>query len=144
MRVGFACVENAGRSQMAAAFAATEAQERGIESRFEFVSGGTEPAESVHDHVAEAMLEVGIDIRDRRPSQLSRDEIDVLDVVVTMGCSDQEICPKTWRGDSRDWGVADPANKDLDAVRAIRDEIATRVSDLLDELNAPVVNKQVR
>lgn len=134
--VAFVCVENAGRSQMAAAFAARERARRGLEGAVDLRSGGTDPAAGVHGVAVEAMAEVGIDLSDARPREIARDELADADVVVTMGCSVDDVCPATWRGDARDWGLADPKGRSLAAVRPVRDEIETRVGALFDELQA--------
>lgn len=134
VRVAFVCVQNAGRSQMAHAFAERERERRDAEDRIEFVTGGTDPAAHVHDVVVEAMDEVGIDLSNRTPREITLDAIQDCDVVVTMGCSADDVCPAMWRGDSRDWNLDDPQGEDLDAVRDIRDEIEARVDALFDEL----------
>jgi protein-tyrosine-phosphatase len=136
MRVAFVCVQNAGRSQMAAAFARREIEARNVDDRIEVVTGGTDPAEGVHEEVVSAMREVGIDLGDQRPKEFTHDDAMAVDVVVTMGCSAEGVCPMTWRGDARDWALEDPAGRDLDAVREIRDEIRDRVDVLVDELLA--------
>jgi len=132
--VAFVCVENAGRSQMAAAFAERELAERDLDDEIAIVSGGTDPAEHVHGVVVEAMAEVGIDVSNREPREITPEELAAAGYVVTMGCSADDVCPATWRGDARDWGLDDPAGQDLDTVREIRDEIRRRVADLIDEL----------
>jgi len=134
LRVAFVCVQNAGRSQMAGALAERERARRGAESRVEFLTGGTEPADAVHPVVVEAMADVGIDLAGRTPRPITPDEIETCDAVITMGCSAEDVCPATWRGDSRDWGLDDPHGKDVDAVRDVRDEIEARVYALFDEL----------
>ena len=134
IRIAFVCVENAGRSQMAAAFARAAIEDRSRTDQIQVASGGTDPAEHVHDVVVEAMAERGIDIADAEPRTIPREEIMDVDYVITMGCSAEDVCPATWRGDSRDWGLDDPAGKPLGAVREIRDEIDERVESLLDEL----------
>jgi protein-tyrosine-phosphatase len=131
--VAFVCVENAGRSQMAAAFARQMVTERGLDG-VEVHSGGTDPATAVHPVVVEAMAERGIDVSDREPRLLPREDVMAMDVVITMGCSAQDVCPATWHGDSRDWDLADPGEQPLPAVREIRDEIENRVQTLLNEL----------
>lgn len=73
MRIAFVCVQNAGRSQMATAFAEQERAERGLEDDVEILTGGTHPADEVHDIVVEAMREVGIDLSDRTPQEVSTD-----------------------------------------------------------------------
>lgn len=134
--IAFVCVQNAGRSQMAAAFAERERREQGLEDQIELLTGGTDPADAVHDVVEDVMAEVGIDLSDRQPREITPDEIDSCDVVVTMGCSADGICPATWRGDARDWNLEDPHGRPLEAVREIRDEIRRRVEALFDELEA--------
>ncbi|WP_135805909.1 arsenate-mycothiol transferase ArsC [Halorussus marinus] len=133
VRVGFVCVQNAGRSQMATAFAERERERRGAEW-VEIVTGGTDPADRVHEAVVDTMREVGVDLADRTPREVSREELAACDYVVTMGCSASDVCPATWSGENRDWGLDDPDGRDPEAVRAIRDEIETRVGALFDEL----------
>ena len=117
----FVCVENAGRSQMAAAL-----YDRGARS------AGSRPAERIHPEVVEAMREVGIDLTGRRPRALERADVEWADVVVTMGCGDE--CPVIPGRRYLDWELDDPAGKGLDATRAIRDQIARRVDELGAEL----------
>jgi arsenate reductase len=121
MRALFVCVQNAGRSQMAEALYARA----GGEGR----SAGTAPAERVHPEVVEAMREVGIDLADRTPHRLESADAEWADVVVTMGCGD--ACPVLPGKRYVDWELDDPAGKPLDEVRAIRDEIAALVNDLV-------------
>jgi protein-tyrosine-phosphatase len=134
-RVAFVCVQNAGRSQMAAAFARQELAEREVDT-VEVVTGGTDPADHVHEVVVSVMDEVGIDLSDRTPQAFTHDDAMAADVVVTMGCSAEGVCPMSWRGDARDWALDDPHGRALDEVREIRDEIRRRVSALVDELLA--------
>ena len=126
-QVLFVCTRNAGRSQMAAAFLARSAGDR-VEVR----SAGSLPADDVHPEVVGAMAEVGIDLASARPRALDVDEVGRSDVVVTMGCGD--ACPVLPGRRYLDWPVEDPAGRDADAVRAIRDEIARLVEGLVDEL----------
>ncbi|MGM0398310.1 MAG: low molecular weight phosphatase family protein [Halobacteriota archaeon] len=133
-RVAFVCVQNAGRSQMAAAFARETVEERGMSDRIEVVSGGTDPADRVHPVVVEAMAERDIDIADRTPREISDEELFDSAVVVTMGCSAEDVCPVHWVGDERDWNLDDPHDRPLEAVRAIRDDIERRVDALLCEM----------
>jgi arsenate reductase len=130
--VAFVCVQNAGRSQMATAFAARERDERGLD--VEILTGGTRPADGVHPEVVEAMAEVGFDLSDREPREITFEEIQRADYVVTMGCAADDVCPAGWAGESRDWDLDDPDGRPPEAVAAIRDEIADRVAALLDEL----------
>lgn len=134
VQIAFVCVENAGRSQMAAAFAEREAARRGVNGSVDILRGGTRPAEHVHEVVVTAMAEVGIDIADRTPQALSSSELTEVDVVITMGCSAGDVCPAAWRGEARDWALENPRGKELRAVRETRDEIEQRVAALFDEL----------
>jgi arsenate reductase len=119
-KVLFVCVQNAGRSQMAQAFY----ERRGGEGR----SAGTRPAEHVHPEVVEVMHERGVDLAERRPRRLERDDAEWADLVVTMGCGDE--CPVVPGTRYVDWNLADPAGASMDEVRAIRDEIERRVAEL--------------
>ncbi|MFB6304501.1 MAG: low molecular weight phosphatase family protein [Haloferacaceae archaeon] len=136
VRLAFVCVRNAGRSQMAAAFAERERRERGLEDRVEVVTGGTDPAEEVHPVVVDAMAEAGLDVSDRVPRTVPTTELRSCDVVATMGCSTLSlgVDPDEAGVDVRDWALADPGGQDLAAVRAIRDEVERRVVALFDEL----------
>lgn len=137
VRVAFVCVQNAGRSQMSAAFAERERERRGLEDRVEILSGGTDPAERVHDVVVRLMDEEGFDLSDRAPREISTEELETCDFVATMGCSTLEL--DTSGGvDVRDWALDDPDGADLDDARAIRDEIEERVVALFDEVEARV------
>ncbi|WP_277752630.1 arsenate-mycothiol transferase ArsC [Halorubrum salsamenti] len=133
-RIAFVCVQNAGRSQMAAAFAERERDERDAGDRIEIITGGTQPADHVHDVVVEAMRELTTELGDRTPREVTPDELQAVDLVVTMGCSASDVCPATWNGESRDWGLDDPHGQSLGDVRDIRDEIEDRVVALFDEL----------
>ncbi|WP_137285305.1 arsenate-mycothiol transferase ArsC [Halorussus salinisoli] len=133
---------------MATAFAEREARERreaserderhGASEReaeqVEIVTGGTDPAAHVHDEVVEVMAERDFDLSDRTPREVTHEELQACNYVITMGCSAKDVCPATWSGENRDWGLDDPDGQDLDAVRAIRDEIEERVKALFDEL----------
>lgn len=125
----FVCLQNAGRSQMSEALFT-----RAADGRHAARSAGTTPADHVHPEVVEVMRELDIDLTDRIPHQLSEDDARWADVVVTMGCGDK--CPYVPGRRYLDWDLTDPHGQDLDAVRAIRDEIAQRVDALLAELDA--------
>ncbi|WP_224332390.1 low molecular weight phosphatase family protein [Haloprofundus halobius] len=127
---GFVCVQNAGRSQMSAAFAERERQRRGLEDRVEIVTGGTMPADEVHPEVVEAMRELDIDLSDRVPREVSDEQLNACDVVATMGCSTLELDANV---EVRDWDLDDPHGQDIERVREIRDEIERRVVSLFDE-----------
>ncbi len=125
--VVFVCVHNAGRSQMAAALM-THLAGDAIEVR----SAGTEPADQINPAAVAAMAELGIDITAQVPKVLTPDAVETSDVVITMGCGD--TCPYFPGVSYRDWKLDDPADQPLDAVRAIRDDIADRVRTLIAEL----------
>ncbi|WP_311173115.1 low molecular weight phosphatase family protein [Halobellus ordinarius] len=132
--VAFVCVQNAGRSQMAYAFAQQEVGERGLSDEIDLVTGGTRPADHVHDEVVRAMHAVGIDISDRTPREITFEETRESDYVITMGCSATDVCPAGWAGENRDWDLDDPDGKSADTVATIRDDIEDRVTRLLDEV----------
>jgi protein-tyrosine-phosphatase len=127
---GFVCVQNAGRSQMSAAFAERERQRRGLEDEVEILTGGTHPADEVHPEVVEAMEERNIDLSDRVPQEVSTAALNECDVVSTMGCSTLELDAAV---EVRDWALGDPHGQDINRVREIRSEIEGRVTDLFDE-----------
>lgn len=132
MKIAFVCVQNAGRSQMATAFAERERASRNVD--VDIVTGGTMPADHVHESVVTAMQEVDIDLSGRTPREVTPEELGACDIVVTMGCSAEDVCPATFSGENRDWGLDDPDTLDADGVRRVRDEIESRVSALFDEL----------
>ncbi|AEH37879.1 arsenate-mycothiol transferase ArsC [Halopiger xanaduensis] len=131
--IAFVCVQNAGRSQMATAFAERERERRGAD-HIEIVSGGTDPADAVHEEVVAAMDELGIDLSDRTPREITPEDLQECEYVITMGCSAEGVCPATWSGENRDWDLTDPHGKDEKTVREIRDEIEARVEALFDEV----------
>jgi arsenate reductase len=128
-RALFVCLHNAGRSQMSEALFARAADER-----HEARSAGTAPADSVHPEVIEAMDELGIDLSGRQPRNLSREDAEWADVVVTMGCGDE--CPYIPGKRYLDWDLTDPKGQPVEAVRETRDEIERRVRALVEELDA--------
>lgn len=101
-------------------------------------SAGSAPAETVHPTVAEAMLEVGIDISAEKPKLLTTEAVQVSDVCITMGCGD--VCPIFPGKRYEDWVLEDPAGQGVASVRPIRDEIERRVRDLLASLNVAEVS----
>jgi protein-tyrosine-phosphatase len=130
-RVAFVCVQNAGRSQMSTAFAEQEVEKRGLDDHVDIVTGGTDPADHVHDEVVDIMRELDIDLSERTPRAVSDEELEACDLVVTMGCSTLDLDV-----DVRDWALDDPDGQDLDAVRAIRDDIRERVAGVFDDIEA--------
>lgn len=133
-RIAFVCVQNAGRSQMATAFAERERARRNADAQIDVITGGTDPGEHVHEVVVEAMRECDINLSDRTPREVSPEELQSVDLVITMGCSASEVCPATWNGENRNWELTDPHGKSLETVREIRDEIERNVAALFDEL----------
>jgi arsenate reductase len=124
----FVCLHNAGRSQMSQALFS-----RVVGGAHEARSAGTTPADRVHPEVVEVMDELGIDLRDRTPTKLTREMAEWADVVVTMGCGDE--CPFVPGVRYVDWELEDPRGKDVEAVRVTRDEIDRRVRALAQELD---------
>jgi arsenate reductase len=108
--------------------------ERAAGGRHRALSAGTTPAERVHPEVVEVMRELGVDVSDRVPRQLTRDLAEQVDIVVTMGCGDE--CPYIPGKRYIDWDLEDPAGRPVDEVRATRDDIAERVQALISELDA--------
>jgi len=123
----FVCVHNAGRSQMAAAFA----RQLGGDA-VTVLSAGSDPTDRLNPAVVAAMAEVGLDVSHEVPQRLTDEAAQEADVVVTMGCGDS--CPVYPGKRYVDWELTDPAGRTLDEVRDIRDEIEGRVRSLLDEL----------
>ncbi len=123
----FVCVENAGRSQMAAALLDQLAK-----GRVHVRSAGSAPAEQVNPNVVAAMSEIGIDLGKEFPKPLTDEVVEAADAVITMGCGD--ACPIYPGKRYEDWEVRDPALLDIAGVRDVRDEIKGRVEALLGEL----------
>jgi arsenate reductase len=123
----FLCVHNAGRSQMAAALLTARAGDR-----IAVYSAGSAPGETLNPAVVAAMAELGLDISAEKPKRLTDDMALRSDVIVTMGCGDE--CPVYPGKRYVDWELPDPAGKDVDEVRSIRDDIALRVERLIVEL----------
>jgi protein-tyrosine-phosphatase len=127
IKVIFACVHNAGRSQMAAAFFNQLADR----TRAEAVSAGTEPGLRVHPEVLAAMREIGIDLSNAKPQKLTEGLAQDARLLITMGCGDK--CPYVPGLRRDDWPLRDPKGQPVEEVRAIRDEIQVRVKSLLDQ-----------
>ena len=122
----FACVHNAGRSQMAAALFNALADPAKARAR----SAGTAPADRVHPEVAAAMRESGIDLADAQPRKLTPELAAGAQMLVTMGCGDE--CPVVPGAIRDDWPLDDPKGRPVEEVRRIRDDIRRRVHDLID------------
>ena len=123
----FVCVHNAGRSQMAAGYMRELSQ-----GRIEVLSAGSAPKESINPVAVEVMAEEGIDISTQQPKVLTTEAVQESDAVITMGCGD--VCPFYPGKRYEDWVLEDPAGKDVDTVRSIRNEIKKKVENLIDEL----------
>ena len=123
----FVCVHNAGRSQMAAGFMKELSQ-----GKVEVLSAGSAPKDSINPVAVAAMAEVGIDIANNTPKVLTTEAVQESDAVITMGCGD--TCPYFPGKRYEDWVLEDPAGKDIETVRRVRDEIKVRVETLLSEL----------
>ena len=123
----FVCVHNAGRSQMAAGY--TRALSGGA---VEVLSGGSEPGDQINPVAVEAMAEEGIDISQAVPTLMTTEQVRESDVVITMGCGD--VCPIFPGKRYEDWELDDPAGKDLETVRRVRDDIRGRVERLLADI----------
>jgi arsenate reductase len=126
-KVVFACVSNAGRSQMAAAFFNRLANPK----RAWATCGGTRPADSVHPIVVTVMRELGIDLSEARPQYLSTELTKDAHIVITMGCGDE--CPLVPGVERDEWPLDDPKEQEIEAVRRIRDDIKERVAALIEE-----------
>jgi protein-tyrosine-phosphatase len=126
-RILFVCVHNAGRSQMAAGYARALGGDR-----VEVFSAGSEPADQINPVAVAAMAEEGIDIAGTQPAILTTDAVRAADVVITMGCGD--ACPIFPGKRYEDWELTDPAGRDLETVREVRDDIKSRIQGLLTEL----------
>jgi len=127
-KILFVCVENAGRSQMAEAFAKIYGGDQFIAS-----SAGNKPADRVNPVVVEAMREKGIDISANKPKLITFQMANDSDLIVTMGCNDQGICPGPFFKPTIDWKLEDPKGKPLEKVREIRDQIERQVKELIKE-----------
>jgi len=125
-KILFVCVENAGRSQMAEALA----KQRGISA----MSAGTVPATMVNPVVVEVMKERGIDLSSSRPKMLTIEMVNEADLVVTMGCSVEEVCPAPLIARMQkklvEWNIEDPKGKSVEKVREIGEEIERKVAEL--------------
>jgi arsenate reductase (thioredoxin) len=121
----FACIHNAGRSQMSAAFFNELADTRLAQA----ISAGTQPADKVHPIVVDVMREVGIDVAGAKPQKLTEELARGAEVLITMGCGDE--CPYVPGLRRLDWPLPDPKGLSIEDVRSIRDELRLRVSNLV-------------
>lgn len=127
-KVLFVCIENAGRSQMAEAFA-----KRAFKGTFESFSAGSKPSNAINPVVVVAMKEIGIDISGNQPKGFSDLPSKGFEYVITMGCGDS--CPIIPAKEHIDWDIEDPKNKDITIVRKIRDDIAGKVRSLYQKIS---------
>jgi arsenate reductase len=125
----FACVHNAGRSQISAALFNHLADQ----ARARAISAGTQPALHVHPVVVEAMLEIGIDLSHALPQKLTPELAQHAEMLITMGCGDD--CPYVPGLEREDWPLPDPKGQDIAVVRTLREEIRLRVLDLIERRN---------
>ena len=128
VKVLFVCVENAGRSQMAEAFAKIYG-----EGKVEAMSAGTMPANEVDPVVIQVMREKGIDLSANKPKLITSEMVQEANLIIAMGCSAQGFCPAPLLNKVIDWGIEDPKGKPIEKVREIRDEIERKVRMLIAE-----------
>jgi arsenate reductase (thioredoxin) len=134
-KILFVCVENAGRSQMAEAFANKYGNEKIIAS-----SAGNKPSERVNSVVVDVLKEKGIDISENKPKLITAKMAMDSDLIVTMGCNDQGICPGPFFKPTIEWHLEDPKGKSIEKVREIRDQIERQVQELIkDELREQTI-----
>jgi len=127
-KILFVCIENAGRSQMAEAFAKHYG-----DGKVEALSAGTKPSSQVNPLVLQVMRERGIDISKNRPKRITTRMLQEAEMIVTMGCDAQGFCPAQMLDRVTDWQIEDPKDKPVQRVREIRDEIEARVRTLIKE-----------
>jgi protein-tyrosine-phosphatase len=137
VKVIFACIHNAGRSQMAAAFFNQLADP----AKAVAISAGTDPGLRVHPEVLAAMQEIGIDLSAAEPQKLTEELAQDAQLLITMGCGDK--CPYVPGLRRDDWPLRDPKGQPVDEVRAIRDEIKVRVESLLDQEKLNVTSNRL-
>ncbi len=129
-KILFVCVENAGRSQMAEAFAKKYGK-----GKVEVESAGTMPANEVNPVVVQVMREKGIDLSANKPKLITNEMVQEADKIIVMGCSAQGFCPAPLLNKVIDWGIEDPKGKPIEKVREIRNEIERKVKKLIEEIN---------
>jgi len=126
----FACVENAGRSQMAEAFF-----KKFSDDKFNVISAGTVPSTKINPIVVQVMKEIGIDMTKQSPKTISNSMISNSFKTVNMGCIDKESCPALFVKDIVDWNIPDPKEKTIEQVREIRDQIKSEVLNLIASID---------
>lgn len=133
-KLAFVCVGNAGRSQMATAYAEAERRVRGLTDSIELVTGGIEPKDTVHDTVIDALDEDGIDISDRTPRRIEQDDVIDATHIITMGCDPSGVIPSGFEGVHERWQLSDPDGEGFEAVREQRNDIKRRVYSLFERV----------
>jgi len=128
-KVIFVCVENAGRSQMAEAFAKHYGK-----GKIEAFSAGTMPSKEVNSMVVQVMREKGIDISKNKPKLINTQMVQETDTVIVMGCDARGFCPAPLLKKVVDWKIEDPKDKPIEKTREIRDEIERKVKKLINEI----------
>ena len=123
----FVCVQNAGRSQMAEGFFKKYAPKG-----HKVISAGTVPTSQINPIAVEVMKEVGIDISNQKPKDLTEDMMRKATAIINMGCMDDKFCPALFVPKVIGWGIEDPKGKPIEKVRQIRDEIEKRVLEIID------------
>jgi protein-tyrosine-phosphatase len=127
-KILFVCVENAGRSQIAEAFAKKYGNNKIIAS-----SAGNKPAEKINPIVVDVLKEKGIDISMNQPKLITAKMAMDSDLIVTMGCNDQGVCPGPFFKPTIEWHLEDPKGKPIEKVREIRDQIERQVRELIEK-----------
>ncbi len=127
-KILFVCVENAGRSQIAEAFAKKFGNKKIIAS-----SAGNKPAERINPVVVDVLKEKGIDISTNQPKLITAKMAMDSDLIVTMGCNDQGVCPGPFFKPTIEWHLEDPKGKPIEKVREIRDQIEHQVRELIEK-----------
>ncbi|QLH06264.1 low molecular weight phosphatase family protein [Nitrosopumilus ureiphilus] len=127
-KILFVCVENAGRSQMA------EGLLRKFAPQFDVISAGTKPKSQLIPNVIDVMKEIGIDITEQKPKELTNEMI-AQSITVNMGCMDKKSYPALFVDDVIDWNISDPKDKDIEELRKIRDQIKNEVLNLITKLD---------
>ena len=128
-KILFVCVENAGRSQMAESFFRKLAP-----SQYQPISAGTKPVPRINPLAIEVMREVGIDIASQKSKIITEDMIRNSAKIINMGCMDKESCPIVFLNNPLDWNIEDPKGKPIEKVRQIRDQIESKVKELVASL----------
>lgn len=128
-KILFVCVENAGRSQMAEGFFRKLGP-----SKYQPISAGTKPVSQINPLAMEVMEEVGINIAIQKPKILTKNMIEKSSKIINMGCMDKESCPALFLNNTLDWNIEDPKGKPIEKVRQIRDQIESKVKELVTNL----------